>query len=134
MGVYAQACTAPPRWRPGSWTWTPTTSGSRAPHGWSPMASGRQLGGGHGVRGGCGGFRRRPTTTSSPRWCPACGMRWPGVRRIIGVMDAADVPQRDALLLDLDRELSQAGPIHDRDIERILDAADQEQSGEAEQP
>ena len=61
-------------------------------------------------------------------------MRWPGVRRIIGVMDAADVPQRDALLLDLDRELSQAGPIHDRDVGRILDAADQEQSGEAEQP
>jgi len=72
-------------------------------------------------------------------------MRWLGCAGSSASWRAADAtpaerawqpldPQRDALLPDLDWELSQAGPIHDRDVGRILDAADQEQSGEAEQP
>lgn len=41
-------------------------------------------------------------------------------------------PQRDALLLDLDRELSHAELVGDDEVEQLLDGVDQEQDGGAE--
>ena len=41
-------------------------------------------------------------------------------------------PRRDALLLDLDRELSQAELVGDYEVEQLLDGGDQEQDGDAE--
>jgi len=105
----------------------------------------RQLGGGHGARGGgvaaCVAGLQRPVRLGGAQPMGCAGWGAPDHRRH-GAADATPAerawqpldPQRDALLPDLDWELSQAGPIHDRDVGRILDAADQEQSGEAEQP
>ncbi len=48
---------------------------------------------------------------------------WPG---------GPSIPGRDALLLDLDRELSQAGLVGDDELEQFLDGGDQEQDGDPE--
>ena len=54
-----------PRWRPGSWTWAPTTSGSSAADGCWPTASGASSVATRGWRRWCGSLPRRPTPTGS---------------------------------------------------------------------